>query len=64
MTCGGFIQFQFPEYLSKEDIGDNLWPNDKALEKIIAKAENYANFVLTKFLCKKRGKFTVYITLG
>ncbi|MGC9472142.1 MAG: hypothetical protein ACP5D1_11415 [Bacteroidales bacterium] len=64
IICGGFIQFNWPESISRNDIGDNKNPNDKAVNKLIAKAEECANSVLNKDLCRKLSEVTDYITLG
>ncbi|HIJ51750.1 MAG TPA: hypothetical protein HPP66_01185 [Planctomycetes bacterium] len=62
MTCGGFIQFDWPESVS--DVGNNKYPNKKALEELVAKAKECAIFILRDGLDKKLRKFTDYITLG
>lgn len=64
ITCGGFIQFDWPESISRNDIGDNKNPYDKAVNKLIAKAKEYANSVLNEDLCRKLSEVTDYITLG
>ncbi len=64
LTCGGFIQFDWPESVSQNDIGDNKYPNDKALSELVAKAKEYANIVLDEDLCNKLKEVTDYITLG
>ena len=61
ITCGGFIQFDWPASISPNDIKN---PNDEAVNKLIAKAEECINFVLNKDLCRKLSEVTDYITLG
>ena len=64
ITCGGFIQFKWPEAVSKEDIGDNKNPNPAAVNALVAEAEKYVSLVLSKELRDKLVKITDYITLG
>jgi hypothetical protein len=64
ITCGGFIQFDWPEFISRNDIGDNKNPNAEAVKKLVEKAEKYAKFVLNEDLCRKLSEVTDYITLG
>ncbi|MCX8069544.1 MAG: hypothetical protein N2738_03475 [Thermodesulfovibrionales bacterium] len=64
ITCGGFIQFDWPESISLRDIGDNIKPNDKTIIKLIEEAEKYVNDVLDEDLCRKLRKVVDYITLG
>jgi hypothetical protein len=64
ITCGGFIQFDWPESVSWNDIGDNKNPSIKAVDKLVAKAEDCAKFVLREGLCRKLSEVTDYITLG
>ncbi len=64
ITCGGFIQFDWPESISREDIGDNINPNRDCLDTLLKEAEKWANSVLDGGLGKQLSKFTDYITLG
>jgi len=64
ITCGGFIQFGWPESIFPNDLGNNKNPNDKAMNKLIAKAKECINSVLNKDLCRKLSEVTDYITLG
>ncbi len=65
ITCGGFIQFDWPEFISRRDIGDdNKYPNSKAMNALVEKAEKCARFVLSEDVAKKLREFTDYITLG
>ena len=64
ITCGGFIQFEWPRSVSKETIGDPKNPNDRAVNILIAEAEKSAKSVLTEDLCNKLREVTDYITLG
>jgi len=64
ITCGGFVQFDWPESMSRMDVGDNKNPNEEAVNGLVAKAENCARFVLGEGLSDKLREFTDYITLG
>ncbi|HAF07117.1 MAG: hypothetical protein XD76_0863 [candidate division TA06 bacterium 32_111] len=64
ITCGGFIQFDWPKSISQKDIGDNKNPNENSLKKLLEEAENLAKNLLNCGLDKKLSKFTDYITLG
>ncbi len=64
ITCGGFIQFDWPESISWKDIGDNKNPNKNSLDILVKKAENLAKNFFSGGLDKKLRKFTDYITLG
>lgn len=64
ITCGGFIQFDWPESISRNEIGDNKNPNDEAVNKLVEKAEECVKSVLNEDLCKKLSEVTDYITLG
>jgi len=64
ITCGGFIQFDWPKSISRKDIGANKKPNKEALNGLIKEAEKCVRSVLTKDLCNKLRCVTDYITLG
>ena len=64
ITCGGFIQFEWPMSVSKETIGDPKNPNNRAVNILVAEAEKSAKSVLTEDLCNKLREVTDYITLG
>lgn len=64
MTCGGFIQFDWPESVSRWDIGDNKCPNSEAVDTLVEEAQKCVRFVLSGGLDKKLGQLTDYITLG
>lgn len=61
ITCGGFIQFDWPESISWEC---NIYPNENSLKKLLKEAEILAKNFLNCGLDKKLNKFTDYITLG
>ncbi len=64
ITCGGFLQFDWPESISWNDIGDNKNPNHEAINKLIEKATEYVSSVLNDDLCRRLSEVTDYITLG
>ena len=64
ITCGGFLQFDWPKSISTEDIGDNRDPNDKVINILVAEAERLARFVLSGGLSGRLGELTDYMTLG
>lgn len=64
ITCGGFIQFDWPEFISPKDIDDNKNPNKEVIDALVKEAEKCVESVLNGGLDKKLGEFTDYITLG
>lgn len=64
ITCGGFIEFDWPEGISLKEIGDPLEPNIEVVNELVKKATEVVNFVLSDDLCNKFKQFTDYITLG
>ena len=64
ITCGGFIQFEWPESVSGEDIGDNRNPNGEAVNALAAEAERCVSLTLSGGLCDRLRKITDYVTLG
>jgi hypothetical protein len=64
MTCGGFVQFDWPRSVSRKSIGDNKYPNNEALEILIKEAKKCAEQVVGSELREKLSEFTDYLTLG
>jgi len=64
VTCGGFIQFNWPESISRDDVRNNKFPNDQVVNLLVKKAEKCARFVLSDGLADKLKEITDYITLG
>ena len=64
ITCGGFIRFDWPEGISKEDIGDARNPNINSVDILVKEAKKYVKSVLTEDLRSKLREVTDYITLG
>lgn len=64
ITCGGFIQFEWPKRISWEQVGNNRDPNNDAVEALMREAEKCARQVLGSGLREKLREITDYITLG
>jgi hypothetical protein len=64
MTCGGFLEFEWPSHITKEFIGDCWNPNSVALSHLISAADLTLRRVLTPELLAKLAKLTNYITIG
>ena len=64
ITCGGFVQFDWPKSISRMEVDDNKNPNDEAVNALVAEAENWAKYVLGEGLSDKLRQFTDYVTLG
>jgi len=64
ITCGGFIQFDWPKSISRTDVGDNKNPNEKVVNALVAEAENCARLVLSGGLSDRLRQFTDYVTFG
>lgn len=64
VTCGGFVQFDWPKSMSRMDVGDNKNPNEEAVNALVAEAKSCARLVLGEGLSDKLRQFTDYITLG
>jgi len=63
ITCGGFVQFAWPQSISTKDIGDNKNPNEQAVGILVKEAEKCARHVFDG-LNEKLSKVADYITLG
>ena len=64
MTCGGFIQFEWPKKVSYEDIGDNKKPKAEAVNALVEEGEKCAREVISNGLGDRLSEITDYITLG
>jgi hypothetical protein len=64
ITCGGFVQFQWPKNLTAKDIGDNKNPEKEAVETLVKEAEKCARQLLGEGLGEKLRTVTNYVTLG
>jgi len=63
-TCGGMVQFDWPDGLSRDDIGDNRNPRGEAIKALIGLAEKCARLVLPRDLVQRLRLFADYVTLG
>lgn len=64
ITCGGFIQFDWPKSISKKDIGDTRNPHPSVINILVEKAKEDIEKVLTKDLRNRLREVTDYITFG
>lgn len=64
VTCGGFIRFDWPNFITRKEIGDNKNPSRDSVEALVEQAEKCAKSVLGKGLDEKLREVTDYITLG
>jgi hypothetical protein len=64
ITCGGFIQFEWPKGISWEQVGDNRNPHNDAVDTLIREAEKCTRQALSNGLGEKLRQITDYITLG
>jgi len=64
ITCGGFLQFNWPEEVTTIAIGDTFNTSQSALERLIEEAENNINSVLDPGLISKLSSLTEYLTIG
>jgi hypothetical protein len=64
VTCGGFIQFDWPNSIIEEEIRDNKNPDDGIVEALTVKAKEAVESVLSNHLYKRLANLTDYITLG
>ncbi len=64
ITCGGYVQFDWPSSISREDIGDNINPRKEIVDLLVKEAEKCAQYVLDDSVAEKYSEITDYITLG
>lgn len=64
ITCGGFMQFDWPKSVSRPMIGDPIHPDPGALASLVSEAEESVMGVMTPDLVSKLRDITDYITLG
>lgn len=64
MTCGGFVQFKWPKYISYGDIKDNKSPKIESVEVLVREAKECAKAIITNGLGEKLKEVTDYFTLG
>lgn len=64
VTCGGFVQFDWPKDITMDDVKDSWNPDRKVQNVLIREAERCARLVLTKPIINRLKKITDCITLG
>ena len=64
MTCGGFLEFEWPSHVTRNFIGDCWNPAPGALSTLFNAAELALRKVLTHELLTRLAKFTNYLTIG
>ncbi len=64
LTCGGFIQFDWPNSISKKDIVNNKEPDFEIVAALVKEAEKCAKYVLNDELRLKLSQHARYMTLG
>jgi hypothetical protein len=64
ITCGGFLEFEWPNYVTRNYIGDSWNPTSSALTTLINSAELALRKVLSHELLTRLAKFTDYLTIG
>jgi hypothetical protein len=64
ITCGGFLQFDWPDGLSLSDIGDNKFPKEESINRLIAEAKKQCDLLIDDELKKELIACTEYITIG
>jgi hypothetical protein len=62
ITCGAFLNFDWPQSIT--DVGNDKYPNEKALDSLKSKAEKYCKFLIDEELRKKLNRYADYITIG
>lgn len=63
-TCGGFIQFKWPQSISLSDLDDNRQPKMETVEVLAKEAEQYIRVLLANGLGEKLREVTDYLTIG
>ena len=64
LTCGGFIQFDWPKSVTFDDIGDNKSPKPDIVTCLIKEAEKHLSVLLDDGLNKRLGKIADFISIG
>jgi len=64
ITCGGFIQFEWPKGISWKEVGDNKEPHMNVVSALIKEAEKCAKQTLSGGLGERLREITNYITIG
>lgn len=64
MTCGGFLEFEWPDHVTRNLVGDFWSPTSGALSALFSAAETTLRKVLTHKLLARLAKLTNYLTIG
>lgn len=64
VTCGGFLQFDWPQTITREEIGDNKYPEGEAINYLVGEAKKCADYVLRDGLGEKLERLADYVTFG
>lgn len=64
ITCGGFIQFEWPTFLTSWEIGNNKYPNKNVIDILVSEAKKCARYVLSGGIIEKLRVLTDYVTFG
>lgn len=62
ITCGAFLSFDWPQSIT--DVGNNKYPNEKALDMLTTLALKHCELSIDDELRKKLNSHTDYITIG
>jgi hypothetical protein len=65
ITTGGFVEFEWDNSITKNDIGDPLNPNPKIVQRLTIQAQTHLEKILSRNdYVKKFSKFSRYMTFG
>lgn len=64
LTCGGFVQFEWPKKITRKEIGDNLYPSEQVLQEVFDAAIKQVERVLAGDLRERLAQKADYLTLG
>lgn len=64
MTCGGFINFNWPSSVPHSDIGNNKFPEQRAVEFLVEEARKNVELLLNNRLRHKLKGRSRYMTVG
>jgi hypothetical protein len=64
ITCGGFLQFDWPPSLTREEIGDNKFSEAEPVNRLVEDAKKCAERVLGGGLAEKLKESADYISFG
>ncbi len=64
VTCGGFVSFEWPKEITRDEVGDNRHPRAEALDALFRKADEAVASLLTEDLRDRLRRCADAITLG